>query len=253
MAGWMPGYITPPGGNFDPAQVQSGSVTSGDLAFGIVFSGNIASGQVGSFHLSSGSVRSGHIGNAAVVSGSYASGSIAGLGAGGFAIASGTLSTYDLASGAVARASQFSVPIQSGTSWSILTEEPISGIKAAQISQSGTLRIAMASVSGRMPAVGAVFDNVASGIPANVYTHGFFVSSSGLMPTFGFFGQPMFVGRSGHITVASGFFASGGWASGDYGQKLGIALAQASGAVLLNTTTIAWSGGPLGLATNTLL
>jgi hypothetical protein len=238
------------------ASVQSGSIASGAISTfhfssGAVLSGNIASGQIGLNHIASGAVRSGHIAsgqigfrhiaNGAVQSGSVASGQITwshlasghqlsgGIISGLIGnnavtsgnIASGQISTYHLASGATTTISQFSAPFMSGTAWTAITEEMISGDRAVTLSQSGTLRIAMASISGRMPAIGVVVDNVASGIPANVYTAGLFQFTSGMADYSGYLGQTIFVGRSGQIVTTSGSFNSGGLLSGNIIQPLG--------------------------------
>src|SRR5208282_1036996 len=99
-------------------------------------------------------------------------------------------------------------------------QETISGVVAVALSQSGNLLVAMASVSGRMPAIGVVVDNVASGIQANVYTAGIFSVTSGLADYSGYLGQTIYVGRSGQIVTTSGSFNSGGFASGDILQPL---------------------------------
>ena len=130
----------------------------------------------------------------------------------------------------------------------IAVEEPISGVRAVAISQSGRIRIAMASVSGRMPAVGVVVDNVLSGAVATVENGGYFqylsgVGNAGMFPEYsGNLSNRVWVGRSGHVVVMSGSYASGGWASGDLGQPLGIVFN--SGGFLLNVAPIAFSGGP---------
>lgn len=161
-------------------------------------------------------------------SGDIGSGAIAGsLGGGFFNVASGTMGTYDAGSGTVVRASQYITPFQSGTSWSLITEEIISGVRAVCISQSGTLRVAMASVSGRMPAIGVVVDGVLSGIPANVYTQGMFPLTSGLADYSGCLGKPVWVGRSGSVVTWSGSFNSAGFnvgSGGDFVQRLGFAV-----------------------------
>src|SRR3990167_10633216 len=251
----FPGYLAPSPNVFDPSSIMSGAVGSGDLAFNTVYSGNIASGQVGWPHHASGSVRSGHVANTAVNSGNIASGQVGtnhlasgsiqqfqlGSGAvnsghvssgavlgqaggGAFTIASGTITTGDFASGAIIRAAQYVTPLQVGTSWTLATEEPISGVRAVSVSQSWQLRIAMASLSGRMPAIGIVVDNVASGSNANVYTQGSFQFSSGMVDFSGWLGKTVWVGRSGHLVQWSGSFNSGGLniASGqDFLQRLG--------------------------------
>jgi hypothetical protein len=117
----------------------------------------------------------------------------------------------------------------SGTQWTALTEEIVSGSVAVCLSQSGNIRIAMASVSGRMPAVGVVFQNTLSGLPANVYTAGAFQFTSGLVDFSGYLGQSLFVGRSGQIVTTSGSFNSGGLLSGDVIQPIGYALNSGGG------------------------
>jgi hypothetical protein len=102
--------------------------------------------------------------------------------------------------------------------------------------------IAMASVSGRMPAVGVVADNRNSGDVVTVYTQGsLYPPISGLCNFTA--GQPVFVGRSGQITNASGSFSSGGFSSGDLGQLMGVA--GQTWQPLLNVMPWARSGGPL--------
>jgi len=160
-------------------------------------------------------------------SGDIGSGSVTGqAGGGNFCVASGSLSTYDFASGATVRAAQFVTVFSSGTAWPIITEEAISGVRAVCISQSGNLRIAMASVSGRMPAIGVVVDNVASGISGVVvYTQGAFQVTSGLANYSGYLGKPVWVGPSGHVVTFSGSFNSGGFnaaSGGDFVQRFGV-------------------------------
>ncbi len=205
--------------------IASGTITTNDIGSGSIVSGLIASGQLGPNHFGSGVVLSG-------------------------TIASGQLGNNHLGSGAIVRAAQFGTPIQSGTSWQLITEENVSGVRAVCISQSGNVRIAMAAVSGRMPAVGVVWDNVLSGINCNIYTDGFFQFPVGLFVVSGvtnFIGGPVWVGRSGFVCPISGSFNSGGYASGDIGQKLGGSVN--SGAVLFRVNNTVWSGGPLGEAT----
>lgn len=169
-------------------------------------------------------------------SGDIGSGAVTGRAAGGvFNIASGSVDTFDLSSGIVARAASFVTPFHSGTAWSLLTEEIISGVRAVCISQSGTLRIAMASVSGRMPAIGVVIDGVLSGLPANVFSQGFLQFSSGMADYSGHLGKTAWVGRSGHVVQWSGSFNSGGLSvasGGDFLQRIGAIIN--SGAVVAN-------------------
>jgi hypothetical protein len=204
----------------------SGAVIAGTVGSGAIVSGNIASGQIGQFHLASGAVNSGHIGNNAVVSGS---------------VASGQLSIYHFASGATVTRAQFVAPFVSGTSWTVITEETISGVRAVAFSQSGTLRVAMASISGRYPAIGVVVDNVLSGLQANVYTVGPLQFTSGLGDYSGYLGQPLYVGRSGQVVTASGSFNSGGLLSGDMTQQIGFAWT--SGGALIEVNAPFVSGG----------
>ena len=124
---------------------------------------------------------------------------------------------------------RYVTPINSGSTLTMITEELISGVRAVAISQSGNIRIAMASVSGRMPAVGIVVDNVTSGQQVAVYTEGSFQLASGLGDYSGFIGSQLTVGRSGQIISLSGNF--GGLASGDLIQA--IAVAQNSGRFLI--------------------
>ncbi len=169
-------------------------------------------------------------------SGDIGSGAITGQAMSGFyCVASGTLGTYDAASGFTAARSQLVAPLFSGTSWSLITEEIISGVRAVCISQSGNLRVAMASVSGRMPAIGVVVDNVLSGIRANVYSHGLIQFTSGLSDYSCWLGYAAWVGRSGQVVQWSGAFNSGGLniaSGGDFVQRAGVIIN--SGAVLID-------------------
>lgn len=223
-------------GSVRSGHVASGQIGTNHFASGVVLSGTIASGQVGQYHLASGSVQgalgttpvvaSGTLGPNDLASGSVLSGAIASGQIGANHLASGTAAPANN-SGTVVRAAQFTTPFQSGTSWSLNTEEVISGVRAVCVSQSGQLRVAMASVSGRMPAIGIVVDGVLSGIPANVYTQGVFSLSSGMADYSGCLGKPVWVGRSGQVVTWSGSFNSGGLnlASGaDFIQRLGVAV-----------------------------
>lgn len=170
-------------------------------------------------------------------SGDVGSGSITGSATGTtfFTIASGTVGTSDLGSGAIVRAAQFVTPFQSGTNWSLLSQETISGVRAVNITQSGTVQISMASVSGRMPCHGICADNVLSGIPVNIYTWGAFQTTSGLADYSGYLGKTVYCGRSGHVVSSSGSYNSGGLSlvsGGDFVQRLGTAYS--SGAFLLS-------------------
>jgi len=173
-------------------------------------------------------------------SGDIGSGAVTGqMGGGYLCVASGSLGTNDTASGMVTWGSMGVTPINSGINWGIaplITEEIISGIKAVCVSQSGHLRVAMASVSGRMPAIGVALDNVLSGLPVNVYTQGAFQLGSGMADYSGYLCKMLFVGRSGQLVTSSGSFNSGGLnlaSGGDFVQKMGLAFN--SGALILNT------------------
>lgn len=161
-----------------------------------------------------------------VQSGDIGSGAVLGqAGSGNFNIASGTIITYDCGSGLTAARSQLVVPFYSGTSWNLLTGEVVSGCRAVSVSQSGFLQVAMASISGRMPAIGIVIDNVLSGLQANVYSHGDVQLTSGLADYSGYLGKPVWIGRSGQIVTVSGSFNSGGLnlaSGGDFIQRAGV-------------------------------
>lgn len=211
------------GGYFN---IASGSIGANDLASGSVVSGRIASGQIGGNHLAQGAIGAG-------------------------SLASGSLAPYDHSSGDVTRAAGFVVPFQSGLNWGIpnlITQETISGVRAVCISQSGNLRIAMASVSGRMPAIGLVVDNILSGIPANVYTQGAFQLSSGVSDYSGYLGKPVWVGPSGHVVTFSGSWNSGGFnvgSGGDFVQRFGTVVN--SGAFILNPDSTLLQNQLLGI------
>jgi hypothetical protein len=236
--------------------IASGSINTFDIGSGGIQSGNVASGQVGFGHLANASVQSGtvasgtvsrfHMASGAVNSGHVASGAVLGqAGGGALNIASGTVSTYDLASGATITRAQYVGTLVSGTSWSAITEEPVSGVRAVSLSPSGNIRIAMASVPNRMPAIGVVDGNVASGIAANVFAIGTLQFTSGMGDYSGYVGQTVYVGRSGQIVTTSGSFNSGGLLSGDILQPLGTIVN--SGAVVVQTQAVYVSGGlPLG-------
>jgi hypothetical protein len=186
--------------------VSSGTISTNDIGSGAIQSGQVASGQLGVYHLQSG----------ITTSGLYQSGSIG----------SGQIGTFHFSSGSTVTRAQWTGPFVSGTFASGISEEIISGQCAVCISQSGNLRIAMASVSGRMPAIGVVVDNVASGIQCNVYAAGILqlVVLSGQMTYSGYLGQPVYVGRSGQLVTFSGANNSGGFASGDVLQQIGVVL-----------------------------
>jgi hypothetical protein len=190
---------------------------------GVITSGTLASGIVSRFKMASGAVNSGHIGPAAVMGHANS---------GAFNIASGTITNPNFASGSLIPYSQevnvFDRVV--GATWQLLTEEPISGTRAVAISQSGRLLIAMASVSGRMPAVGIVAENRASGDAAQVKSLAAYQFASGLGEFTTAIGQPVYVGRSGQISPFALSWNSGGFLSGDVIQQVGASFN--SGAVL---------------------
>ena len=124
------------------------------------------------------------------------------------------------------------------------TVEAVSGVRAVHFTQSGLVRIAMASVSGRMPAIGIVTDNVASGISALIKPHGTYQATSGIFNFSGRVGQAVLVGRSGQINQISGWFGSAGILSGDFTQRVGVAYN--TGAIYFNILPFHTSGNPTG-------
>jgi hypothetical protein len=157
--------------------VASGTVGRFAIASGAILSGHISSGQIGPFHIGSGAIQ-------------------------GSQLASGAVTQFKIGSGALVSYARQSVAdlYFSGT----VSEEAISGVRAINISQSGYARIAMAGVSGRMPAVGVLVGNVASGVPLAalsgnaLITRGRVQVTSGRIPTSGF-GLYLYVGMSGDL------------------------------------------------------
>lgn len=205
--------------------IASGEINSNHLGSGVVLSGHIASGQVGLNHLASGSVRSG-------------------------VIASGQITTNHMASGIPSPNSFMVTPLMSGFVGCPITMEPISGVRAVQITESG-YRIAMAAVSGRMPAHGIVVQNVLSGRPADLMLLGFVQMPSPALGTYSGY-NTVYVGRSGQVVSISGSFNSGGHLSGDIGQVLG-AVVNSGGFLVSLGIFASFSGGPLGTFTGGLL
>ena len=211
-------------GQIGNAHIASGGVLSGNiasgqigvshLASGSVRSGAIASGQIGTNHLSSGAVTSGNVGNNAINSGNISSGQI-----GPNHLASGTIT---IPSGTTIDTSQQVLPYKSGSPFIINTAELISGIRAVSITSSGALQIAMASIESKMPAIGVVRENIASGQPANVITIGHVDNISGSLNLSGQIGRQLYVGRSGQLGTIDTGYNSGGFFSGDLVQILGL-------------------------------
>ena len=147
----------------------------------------------------------------------------------------------NVASGSLA---QLVSPSYSGGTSQPITAEIISGVRAVLIDTSGQVRIAMAAVSGRMPAIGVVKDNFLSGVVPTVLSVGSVQFGSGLADYSGALGARLFVGRSGQITTISGAWSSGGFASGDIGQV--IAYTVNSGGANFNLGSYDYlSGGPM--------
>lgn len=215
---------------------------------GLISSGNIASGQIGNAHLAAASVWSGAVGSGAVMGQA---------GGGSFNIGSGTVGTNDLTSGILVTGARYGNVFADGLT--LQAGEPISGVRAVLYSpfpggvfRSGVIVTAMAAVSGRMPAMGVLFGNVASGALVAtsgdlnaIYTFGTFILPSGMsdFAGSGFIGRPIYVGRSGQLVTFSGSWNSGGFLSGDLSQP--IAMSVNSGALVLNMhygVTFALSG-----------
>lgn len=208
-------------GTIDSAFLASGAVQSGDVGNNAVVSGTVASGQISTFHLSSGSVNSGQIGNTSVVSGS---------------IASGQIGTNHFSSGQIvqnALASGLNAAITYLPNTASQAAETISGnVAVCLVDGAGggqaRYKVAMAAVSGRMPAIGIAVTNALSGGNPTVQSLGDFNMASGMLLLSGTafggvrpMGLPLYVGRSGQISVLSGATLSGGFQSGDIIQRVG--------------------------------
>jgi hypothetical protein len=181
----------------------SGLVTRFAIGSGQVESGVIASGQISLFQWGSGALTSAHYADASISTYKfvYFSGTIGQFGSGSTSV------TYS----------------NNNVDEILKTEEAISGGHPINISQSGYARIAMAGVSGRMPAVGVLNVNVTSGATltvlsgnAPVYLAGYVANfAPGVMPVDNF-GARMYVGFSG------GFYLSSQLVSGMVIQFIGI-------------------------------
>ena len=264
--------------------IASGTIGTNDIGSGAIVSGHVASGQLGRFHIGSGLLAGFELGSGSIVSGRIASGQIGNFhvasgqiqglaGAGVPNVASGTINGNNLssgavqsghmgsgsvlgtalASGAVSRASLQAGgnPLVSGASTvppviTQITSEVVSGNVAVYSDSSGQIGVAMASISGRWPAVGVAVGNALSGTVVPWVQMGSLQLTSGMADYSGYLGRRVWLGRSGQITTISGSWSSGGFASGDVGQPLGI-IAN-SGAIHFNVIPVIWSGGPLGVA-----
>jgi len=206
--------------------INSGDIGSGKIASGAVqgFFGatyHIASGTVGVFDFGSGAVVAGAVGSGAVMSGNIASGDV-----GTFHIASGTIVTY-------AR----NVLLDQ-----YKTSETISGVRCVQfdLTASGSVRVAMAAVSGRYPAIGVAFNNALSGQSISIVRYGEVLGpsseiGSGLCISGRPGGRTLWMGASGQVVVLSGGgprIGVGATNSGAWGQNVGVTTS--SGAVLID-------------------
>ena len=159
-------------------------------------SGRIASGQIGLNHLAAGAVQSGNIG-------------------------SGQVGPAHLASG---QYRFFLLP----------TVEAVSGLKAVCIASGNFIALAMAGSGLRLPTVGVIMSNYASGALAQVITAGVLPVTSGM--------DQYYSGQDGRLVYAGsggGVQAIGGMVSGQAWQRLGTGY---SGSMLVEISTTLTSG-----------
>lgn len=123
------------------------------------------------------------------------------------AIASGQLGGNHFASGAKIDVSEWVTDNTYTTSEIVSGGSVPAAVCLSIISGAATVRAAMASVSGRMPAIGVVFENLASGATANVFAFGKVFST--LMNFSGWMNRPIYVGRSGQISASGAPTLSG--------------------------------------------
>lgn len=205
-------------------------------------SGDIASGSIGSFHLADGAVASGDIAANAVASGQIASGQVGtvhissgGLGSG--AIGSGQIGSVHIASGTI-------IP---SVEDEYITSEIISGVRCVRVTASGLLQIAMAAVSGRMPADGVAIINALSGGTLSFVRFG---ETTGVASEIGSGfcvsgrnGSRIWVGASGQVVTISGggpTIGVGATNSGALGQIIGRTIG--SGRMFVNADNTIRSG-----------
>jgi hypothetical protein len=227
----------------------SGAVIAGQLGSGAVQSANIGLGQVGPRAIASGAIQSGHINASGTPDGTkflrddFTWSTITGVGSGAIQsghVASGVVGTNELASGAVI---DYARSLRDGF---FATSEPISGVKAVKLSESGLLQIAMAAVSGRMPAEGVVIDNVLSGQVAQMYFGGRTPPSPNMNYS-GYVGHSIWVGNSGTLDTAPPPF------SGAVIQRVGVPYSQSGLFVNVGTSGGLISGGGGGTGSQALI
>lgn len=202
------------GGLVAPAQPSPGQI----LLSGVITSGLIASGQVGPFALASGSVLSGHVASGQVGLNHLASGAVR-----SGHLASGQVGRFHLTSGCVIDL--------------IPCEEAISGVRAVAWGSGGCFVVNAQRHSGlRMPAIGVVAGNFASGDVVPVVRAGIVgYTFSGAVAS-GFPGQFVYVGSGGLVINQSGFMAgassglgaaptpAGSGGSGYWVQRIGVSI-----------------------------
>lgn len=264
--------------------IASGTIGPNDIGDGTVTSGAIASGQIGPNHLGSGAVLSGAIGSGQVGQFAISSGAITSglLGATGtptganflrddfswqpytnlLGQTSGNVVLGNIASGQIG---SFHFALSAAVTYArnlifdqYTTTETISGVRCAMITESGRIQIAMAAVSGRMPATGVVFANALSGALVTVVRWGNVLGpvsaiGSGLCIS-GRMGRSLWVGASGQVVTISGggpaIGVGGGLNanSGAYGQFIG--RSAASGGVLIDIVPSLLLSGAAIITTN---
>ena len=187
-----------------------------------ISSGSIGSGQIGRFHVASGMLTDTALASGSSITNAYQ--------AGGVPTVSGNQ---------VGNSYPTTPPVIPS-----ITAEVISGGRCVSFNQSGQLWIAMASVSGRMPAIGitapGAAGNALSGTTVAWFQVGGLQFTSGMVDYSGYVGKTAWVGRSGQPVTRSGSWNSGGFASGDLVQSVG--LIANSGAIYASLTPILFSG-----------
>jgi hypothetical protein len=135
--------------------------------------------------------------------------------------------------------------------------EAISGVRCVTFDPagSGQIRMAMAAVSGRIPAIGVVFENNLSGSTCKVVTAGHVIPPSTEMGSgvciSGRIGKSLWVGASGQVVVLSGggpTIGVGATNSGAWGQRIGTSAL--SGTVLIQMNPNLQFSGAANITTN---